>query len=146
MKIYLASSWRNEQQPEVLKHLRDRGHEVYDFRNPCDDDAGFHWSDIDPNWENWDAKTYRAKLLLSPVAKDGFLHDWRAMKWADICILLLPSGRSAHIEAGYFVGANKPLIILLANKNEPELMYQMANKIALSPQEVTDYLKDYHGS
>jgi DNA (cytosine-5)-methyltransferase 1 len=47
MKIYVASSWRNEQQPEVVKALRDAGHEVYDFRNPSETDKGFAWSDID---------------------------------------------------------------------------------------------------
>lgn len=35
MKIYLASSWRNERQPAVLAALREAGHEVYDFRNPA---------------------------------------------------------------------------------------------------------------
>ncbi len=34
--IYLASSWRNDLQPEVLLALRDAGHAVYDFRNPLD--------------------------------------------------------------------------------------------------------------
>ena len=31
-KIYLASSWRNERQPELVRTLRQAGHEVYDFR------------------------------------------------------------------------------------------------------------------
>ena len=30
MKIYLASSWRNQHQPEVLQALRAAGHEVYE--------------------------------------------------------------------------------------------------------------------
>jgi hypothetical protein len=34
-KIYLASSWRNERQPELVRILREAGHEVYDFRNPA---------------------------------------------------------------------------------------------------------------
>ena len=28
--IYVASSWRNEYYPEVVKALREAGHEVYD--------------------------------------------------------------------------------------------------------------------
>ena len=31
-RIYLASSWRNPAQPAFVKHLREAGHEVYDFR------------------------------------------------------------------------------------------------------------------
>ena len=33
-KIYVASSWRNAFYPDVVKALREAGHEVYDFRNP----------------------------------------------------------------------------------------------------------------
>ena len=43
-KIYVASSWRNEYYPEVVKVLRDAGHDVYDFRNPPSGDPGFKWS------------------------------------------------------------------------------------------------------
>ena len=35
-KIYVASSWRNPYQPEVVAALKKAGHEVYDFRNPKD--------------------------------------------------------------------------------------------------------------
>ena len=35
-RIYVASSWRNKYQPEVVAALRKAGHEVYDFRNPKD--------------------------------------------------------------------------------------------------------------
>lgn len=31
MKIYVASSWRNEYYPEVVQKLRDAGFDVYDF-------------------------------------------------------------------------------------------------------------------
>ena len=45
-RIYLASSWRNPRQPEVLAALRADGHEVYDFRNPAPGDNGFSWREI----------------------------------------------------------------------------------------------------
>ena len=45
-KIYVASSWRNKYQPEVVAALRKAGHEVYDFRNPEDNPGGFHWADV----------------------------------------------------------------------------------------------------
>lgn len=59
---------------------------------------------------------------------------------ADTCVLLLPCGRSAHIEAGYFVGAGKRLIILLANGCEPELMYKMTPHICTNMEEVLEVL------
>ena len=48
-KIYVASSWRNVFQQDVVDILRDLGHEVYDFKNPPHGNGGFQWSDIDPD-------------------------------------------------------------------------------------------------
>jgi hypothetical protein len=139
-RIYVASSWRNPHQPTVVAILRDTGHEVYDFRNPRPGDHGFHWSAIDPAWQRWSPATY-VDALQHPVSQAGFASDWGAMKWADTGVLVLPSGRSAHIEAGYFVGAGKPLHILLTDEQEPELMYLMANSISLNIEELIERLR-----
>lgn len=134
MKLYVASSWRNAQQPSVVAALRAAGHEVYDFRNPGPDKKGFAWSEIDPNWEAWTPERFRIALT-HWRATEGFANDWNAMEWADAGVLVLPCVRSAHIEAGYFVGAKKPLIILLA-PGEPELMYKMATALCVNIDEV----------
>ena len=137
-KIYLASSWRNPAQPALVSLLRKAGHEVYDFRNPAPGNTGFKWSDVDPLWQCWTPTAFRERLN-HPISERGFSHDWGAMQWADTGVLLLPSGRSAHIEAGYFVGAKKPLVILLA-EGEPELMYKMASHICVTADEVVTAL------
>jgi hypothetical protein len=79
MRIYIASSWRNEFQPAIVDLLRTDGHEVYDFRNPPHGLGGFQWSEIDPDWQGWSAHKYRQLLLNSPVAAHGYLTDFRAM-------------------------------------------------------------------
>ena len=33
-RIYIASSWRNGFQQQLVQELRKRGHKVYDFRHP----------------------------------------------------------------------------------------------------------------
>lgn len=139
--IYLASSWRNDQQPEVVNALRHNGHQVYDFRNPGDSktspvsgdsSGGFRWSDIDPSWESWSPWAF-TQALGTATATRGYGTDWRGMEWADVGVLLLPSGRSAHLEAGYFAGhPDKSLHILVPELPEPELMYLMADGIHLS--------------
>ncbi len=139
-KIYLASSWRNKDQQEVVAMLRAMGHEVYDFKNPTDGNKGFAWSDIDPGWQNWSPSEFRASLK-HKIAQAGFRLDWSAMLWAEVCVLLMPCGRSAHIEAGYFVGANKKLIVLLSDQAEPELMYNMANAVCINVFELEAELK-----
>lgn len=146
MKVYVASSWRTKLQPEVVTILRANGHEVYDFRNPDEADQGFHWSDIDPNWQSWSVNQYR-KGLDHELAAKGFGKDWNAMEWADVCVLLLPSGRSAHLEAGWFVGCDKPLIILIPPTEpiEPELMYKMATCVVDNYADMLDELAKAEG-
>lgn len=124
MRLYVASSWRNSEQPGVVDILRAVGHDVYDFRKPNSDNQGFHWSDIDPAWRDWSPEAFRVGLN-HKIAIDGFASDFRAMEWADAFVLVLPCGRSAHLEAGWAVGQGKRTIILLRD-GEPELMYKMA--------------------
>jgi hypothetical protein len=124
VKIYVASSWRNQLQPDVVCGLRQVGHDVYDFRNPTSDDCGFHWSEIDVDWRSWSPDAFIAGLD-HPLAEKGFRADFEAMKWADACVLVLPCGRSAHLEAGWFIGAGKLTYAVLSDPGEPELMYKL---------------------
>lgn len=134
MKLYVASSWRNERQPGVVRALRDAGHEVYDFRHPAEGDDGFDWAEIDPAWQAWTPEEFRGALG-HPIARRGFGSDFAAMQWADALVLVLPCGRSAHLEAGWAAGAGKPVAILLSD-GEPELMYRMATAVCTSLEEV----------
>ena len=79
MHIYVASSWRNKHQPNVVKALRSLGHKVYDFRNPGDGKAGFDWKHIDRDYESWNLDEYRLALD-DPIAEAGFLSDFQAMQ------------------------------------------------------------------
>jgi nucleoside 2-deoxyribosyltransferase len=139
MRIYVASSWRNPTQPAVVEALRTAGHSVFDFRHPKPGNDGFKWSDIDPSWQEWTPEQFRHQLH-HPIANQGFGIDFRAMEQASAGVLVLPAGRSAHLEAGYFVGARKPLFILLSD-GEPELMYKMAAGICTTLEELIDMLK-----
>ena len=131
-RIYLASSWRNPNQPAAVKMLREAGHEVYDFRNPPDGSPGFDWAPIDENWLSWPPERF-VQELENPVTLSGFRPDKYGLDWCDTCILLLPCGRSAHLEAGYAIGRGRPtLIVLDEEKFEPELMYLLADKVVPS--------------
>jgi len=140
-RIYVASSWRNKLQPSIVQRLRYSMHEVYDFRNPFNGIPGFSWSEVDENWKNWTAERYRSLLLTSPICARGFMSDSRAMQWADTCLLVLPSGRSAHLEAGWFCGQGKRCIILTQDGEEPELMALLATEICINLDEVIELLK-----
>lgn len=137
--VYVASSWRNNMQPAVVQILRAAGMEVYDFKNP-ENKSGFHWSEVDPLYvpgsEEMEPKRY-LDALQHPRAKEGFESDFMAMQRADTFVLVLPCGRSAHLELGWATAReDKETFILLDGQNGgtvvPELMYKMVDHIALN--------------
>lgn len=135
-KIYVASSWRNNFQQDVVKFLRDHGHEVYDFKNPPSGN-GFKWSDIDLNWQDWTTEQYRSALG-HPIAQKGFDSDFNGMKWADVCVMVLPCGRSANTEAGWMKGAGKIVMVYSPKEEEPELMYKLYDLVSDSLFRIND--------
>lgn len=140
MNIYVASSWRNTRQPAVVRTLRELGHDVYDFRNPRPGDDGFSWKQIlDKPPQEWTTREYRDEVLAHDRSRQGFTLDMNALVSCDACVLVLPCGRSAHLELGQAVGAGKRTLVLLDDKiDEPELMYLMCSKIVLSLDELCE--------
>ncbi len=138
--IYVASSWRNEFYPSVVQALREAGHEVYDFRNPPSGDEGFKWSSIDPNYLDWEPAQYKEQLS-HPLAERQFKNDIEALQASDVCVLVLPCGRSAHTEAGWFAGAGKKVLVYMPIKQEPELMYKLFDGVCTSLEELVECLK-----
>lgn len=145
-RIYLASSWKNILQPMLVSDLEYWGHQVYDFKKHSAMSAGgpvstaFSWHEIDEDWETWTPNVYRTMLTTTPRASQGYLGDFRGMEWADTCVLLLPCGRSAHLEAGYMKGRGKRLIILMETPEPPDLMYLLADHICINNHELRDIL------
>lgn len=135
--IYVATSWRNHYQPAIIQDLRDLGHEPYDFRNPPNEHGGFSWNEVDPKWKNWTPSEYR-EALHHQRAQDGFRSDYDAMKNADAFLLVNPCGKSAHLEAGWATGRQIPTLLYIptATDFEPELMYALADAIAINWAEV----------
>lgn len=128
MNIYVASSWRNLIQPDVVAILRGDGHEVYDFKNPAPGDNGFGWRQIGDR-SAWDVEHFATHVLDHPIAARGFSYDMNALEKASACVLVLPCGRSAHLELGQAVGAGKLTIVYMPDLEEPELMYRMCDYV-----------------
>ncbi len=141
MKIYVASSWRNLLQPGVVAALRAAGHEVYDFKNPAAGNSGFSWKQIDPSWQMGGpvTPTQHREMLQHPIAQAGFKSDMDALRECDVCVLVLPCGRSAHLELGWAVGAGKKTVVLEPDPIEPDLMYLMCGAFCTSWDELMDY-------
>ena len=143
MRIYVASSWRNEErQQAVVTALRDAGHDVYDFRNPAPGDHGFSWEQCVEAEQLRDPRRFRSEVLTHPIALAGFAKDRGALAMADATVLVLPCGRSAHLELGYAVGRRQRTIVLLDDPmSEPELMYLLCSHICISIEEIVELLQ-----
>jgi hypothetical protein len=131
-RIYVASSWRNPDQPMIVQTLRADGHEVYDFRNPPSSTA-FSWHEVDPSIPVGPADLvlpadHIVAMLDHPASVVGFGSDMGGLRWCDTCLLVLPCGRSAHLEAGWAAGAGKFTVGLMAH-GEPDLMWKMLDHL-----------------
>lgn len=138
MRIYVASSWRNERQPGVVSALRWADHEVYDFKV----DGGFSWNQIHPEWATWTMPQYLSALG-HPLAEAGYATDMEALAACDAVVLVNPCGRSAHLEFGWAIGAGKLGVILLNEGDESDLMYKMADRIVTSITEVVGAIGNF---
>lgn len=139
MKIYLASSWKNIEWVEAWDLLlRYEGHQVDAF---CDDTSGrfvFHFSEIGDA-----SKLDAVNFLQDERSQKAFAEDKKWLDWADVCLLILPAGKSSHLEAGYAKGCGKKLIIWQQQfpKGEFDVMYGFADLITNRIGEVLEFLK-----
>ena len=97
---------------------------------------------VDENYMDWTPTEYREQLNSSPLAKQQFRNDIEAMESCDACVLVLPCGRSAHTEAGWFAGRGKKVVAYLPEKVEPELMYSLFTDVCDTLEGVIEALKE----
>lgn len=106
--VYVIGSLRNPHIPEVGNGLRDHGFDAFD-----DWFAGGKYADEE--WMVYEKKrgrTYR-EALAGFNANHIFQYDLHHLNRADAGVLVLPAGKSAHLELGYIMWARqKPGFIL----------------------------------
>jgi len=138
--VYVASSWRNIMQVGVCAALRSAGIPHYDFKNPPNG-AGFSWKEVKPpndspaipgKGSDWESVDDYLAMLDHPRAIEGYTADFMAMEQADTFVMVLPCGKSAHLELGWAAGMGKRTAILMEDPIEPELMYRMCDYLAPS--------------
>lgn len=127
-RIYIASSWKNEAACRgVASRLRDQGHKVDCFCDPWAGRYVFHWTELVEKQEDL-AKYDAVNFLADSRVQRAFLEDKKWLDWADTVLLILPCGRSAHLEAGYGKGSGKRLFIYGDFvKGEFDVMYGFAD-------------------
>ncbi|MCI0558281.1 MAG: hypothetical protein MN733_07275 [Nitrososphaera sp.] len=131
MKLYIASSWKNEPQCIALANaLSSRGHQVDCFCDPRRSSYSFHWRELFEEGKRRGMKYDAISFLSDSRVQRAFLNDKRWLDWSEGVVLLVPSGRSAHLEAGYAVGQGKHLWVHGSfPKGEFDVMYGFAHKL-----------------
>lgn len=108
--------------------------------NPPSGDPGFKWSSVSEDFMEWSPQEYREQLG-HPKAVRQFANDIEAMETCDACVLVLPCGRSAHTEAGWFAGKGRTVIAYIPVRQEPELMYKLFSGVCCSMEELIGTLE-----
>jgi len=120
MKIYIASSWKNQHGVEMLTALlREKGHEViswvennYDEGYASNDNAEF-------NFEKW---------VWTDNGAQAFDFDTKGATECDLLIYYGPAGKDACCELGAAWAKDIPCIALFAKGEDLGLMRRMISK------------------
>lgn len=125
--IYLIGSLRNLYLPSVARSLRAAGHEVFDDWYAAGPDA-------DDKWREYEQRRGRSYIeaLKGKAANHVFEFDHLHLSVADVTVLVLPAGKSAHLELGWTLGRQVPGYILLDRPDRWDVMYKFADGIAES--------------
>lgn len=120
MKIYVIGSMRNPRVPEVAKLLRAQGWDVFDDWYSSGPEADDKWQE----YERDRGRTY-LEAINGHHARNVFEYDVIHLAEADVVVLVMPAGRSGHLELGWATGHGTPSFVLF--EEEPDrfdIMYR----------------------
>lgn len=119
-QIYMIGSLRNAKLPHLSKEIRKLGFNVFDDWFSPGPEADEFWR----KYEKVRGSTYK-EALTNWAGKHVFEFDKHHIDESDIGVLIMPAGKSGHLELGYMIGQGKPCFIFF--EEEPErwdVMYQ----------------------
>lgn len=135
--IYVMGSMRGPRVTMVAKALREIGWDAFD-------DWYSPGPETDDKWQEYERDRGRsfAEALAGYHARDVFEFDKFHLDRCARGVLVLPAGKSAHIELGYLIGCGKPAYILTAGEPERfDIMYLFATKVFTSLEALLEELQ-----
>lgn len=135
-RIYLIGSLRNPCIPFIAKQLREAGHEVFDDWFSGGREADDEWQ----RYEKVRGRSYTAALA-GEHARNVFEFDLEHLHWCNTGVLVMPAGKSGHLELGYLIGQGKRGYVLF--QEEPDrydVMHRFATGVAFSVEELVRQL------
>jgi len=128
-KLYLIGSLRNFLIPAYGNKLRELGFDVFDDWFAAGPEADDKWQE----YETTRGRTY-SEALKGHAARHVYKFDLFHLNAANLGVLIMPAGKSGHLELGYLAGQGKPCYILF--NEEPErwdVMYQFMDAVFFDP-------------
>lgn len=125
--IYLIGSLRNPEIPQIARTIRAAGHDVFADWYAAGERADDAWRD----WEKGQGYTF-AEALYRPAATNVFNFDYKHLDDSSCAVLVLPAGKSGHLELGWLLGTGRPGYILLDNPDRWDVMYRFATGVYTS--------------
>lgn len=137
-KIYLMGSLRNPLVKEIGQKIREKLNcEVFDDWSAAPPDADDAWK----VYEEGRGRTY-VDALKGYAAQQVFQFDLKHLDESTAGLLVLPAGRSAHMELGYLKGAGKRAVILLDGEYDRwDVMYNFADAVVTNVDDACKELK-----
>lgn len=137
--LYLIGSLRNNRIPELANSIRRQYQdvEVFDDWFAAGPEADDHWK----SYEQSRGRTYE-EALSGYAAKNVFNFDRTHLNRATHALLVLPAGKSGHMEvmyAQYSVGA-KTAILLDPDDVRWDVMYQFVPTILTNDDKIGEWL------
>jgi nucleoside 2-deoxyribosyltransferase len=130
--IYVMGSMRNPRVPEIANLLREAGWDAFDDWISPGPNADDCWQE----YEKQRGRTFR-EALDGYHAQHVFALDKYHLDRCDVGVLVLPAGKSAHMELGYLRGCKKPTYVLLDGEPERfDIMYLFATECFTSVDEL----------
>ncbi len=137
MKIYLIGSLRNPKVLELGNLLRENDFYVFDDWMAAGPTADDSWRD----YEKQRGRSY-GEALDGLAAEHVFEFDKKHLESSDVAVLLMPAGKSAHIELGYMLGKGKLGFVLFDKEPERyDVMYKFATGVFSTPKDLINALK-----
>lgn len=134
--IYVIGSLRNPRITEVGNALRAAGYDTFE-----DWHAG--GKEADDEWQRYEKERGRGykEALAGYHAQNVFNFDLLHLNRSDAAVLVMPAGRSAHLELGYVVGQGKLGYVLFdAEPERFDVMYNFATAVCFSLGELIQEL------
>ncbi len=130
--IYVIGSLRQDRPAEVANELRELGFTVFDDWHSQGTDADEHWA----RYEKRRGRSYK-EALEGKAACHAFEFDRRHLEACAGAVMVMPAGKSGHLELGWVLGQGRPGFILLDGEPERyELMVKFATAVCSSMEEL----------